>query len=255
MPEKEKKEKELSKTLVKDKEIEKMFDAKLHFGHKRTKKHAKMQPFIYGTRNGIDIIDLLETKKYIKEALDFLKEAKKKDYLILFVGTKAPAKRLLRELAEKNDMPYVSERWIGGTLTNFEIISSRVKYLKETQEKIEKKEFEKYKKKERIKIDKEMAKIERKIGGLKKLSRIPDLMFIVDIEEEKIAVKEAKTKKIPIIGICDTNGDPRLADYPILANDESISSLKYIFNKAEEALSGKEEKKVEKSEEKAEEKK
>ncbi|HOK35589.1 MAG TPA: 30S ribosomal protein S2 [Candidatus Pacearchaeota archaeon] len=222
--------------LPKDKEIQEMFEAGLHFGHHHSKMHPKMKPFIYGKRNGIDIIDFLKTKEYLEKALDFLKSAKEKNSLILFVGTKISAKNLIKELAEELKMPYVIERWLGGTLTNFETISKRIEYLKEIEAKKEKGELEKYKKKERIKINQKIEKMERKLGGLKNLTRLPDLLFVVDVAEEHLAVKEANMKGIPIVGICDTNGDPTSVNYPILANDDAISSLKYILNKVKEAL-------------------
>ncbi|MCD6094501.1 30S ribosomal protein S2 [bacterium] len=219
-----------------EKEIEEMFNAGLHFGHRHSKTHPKMTPFIYGMRNNVDIIDLLKTKEYLEKALDYLKEKKKEKPLILFVGTKVSAKKLVKELAEELKMPYVVERWLGGTLTNFEVISKRVQYLKEMEEKKKKGEFEKYPKKERLKINQELEKIEKKMGGLKLLTRLPDLLFVVDVRKEALAIKEARRKGIPIVGICDTDGDPSLVDYPIPANDDAISSLKYILEKVKEAL-------------------
>jgi small subunit ribosomal protein S2 len=236
---KEKKEEKGEITKIetsKDAEIQKMFEAGLHFGHRHSRIHPKMGPFIYGTRNNVDIIDLAETKEYLQKALDFLREQKEKKSLILFVGTKASAKEMIKELTEALSMPYVTERWLGGTLTNFEVISKRIKHLKEMEEKKANGELEKYKKKERIKIEQEMEKMKKKLGGLKNLSRLPDILFVVDVAKEKLAVKEAKQKKIPIVGICDTNGDPTSVDYPIPANDDAISSLKYILEKVKEAL-------------------
>lgn len=221
---------------VKDKEIQKMFEAGLHFGHRHSRINPKMKPFIYGKRNGIDIIDLLKTKECLEQALNFLKAEKEKNALILFVGTKVSAKNLIKELAEELKMPYVNERWLGGTLTNFELISKRIKYLKEMEEKKAKREFEKYKKKERIKIDQEIEKMERKLGGLKNLTRLPDLLFVVDVTQEHLVVREANMKKIPVIGICDSNGDPTSVTYPIPANDDATSSLRYILDKVKKTL-------------------
>jgi small subunit ribosomal protein S2 len=223
--------------LAEDKEIERMFKVGLHFGHKRARKHPKMEPFIYGIRNNIDIIDLLKTKEYLKEALDYLKQKKKEGALILFVGTKISVRKLIKELAEEIKMPYVIERWLGGTLTNFEVMSGRIKYLKELEEKTKKGEFEKFTKKERIRINQELARIERKIGGLRELSRLPDTLFIVDVKKEELAIREAKAKGISIVGICDTDGDPTSVDYPIPANDDSVPSLKYILEKVKKVLS------------------
>jgi len=219
-----------------DAEIKKMLEAGVHFGHRHSKTYPKMAPFIYGSRNTIDLINPLKTKEYLEEALNFLKKQKEKKSLILFVGTKISAKKLIKELAEELSMPYVNERWLGGTLTNFEVISKRINYLKEMEAKRDTGKLDDYKKKERVKINQEIARIERKISGLKNLSHSPDVLFVIDIEEEKLAVKEANKKKIPIVGICDTNGNPDMVDYPIPANDDAVSSLKYILDKVKEVL-------------------
>ena len=229
-------ENEIQMVSLDDKEIKEMFESGLHFGHRHSKKHPKMEPFIYGVRNTVDIIDLLQTKEYLKKALDYLKKKKKENALILFVGTKILARALIKELADEIKMPYVTERWLGGALTNFEIISKRVEYMKETETKKEKGEFKKYKKKERVIINKNLERIEKKMGGLRNLTKLPDVLFVVDVDKEKLAIKEAREKGIPIVGICDTNGDPTLIDYPILANDDAISSLKYILDKVEKSL-------------------
>lgn len=222
--------------IKEDKEIKKMFEVGMHFGHRRTKKHPKMDPFIYCTRDTVNIIDLLKTKEYLKKTLDYLKQRKKEEALMLFVGTKISVRELLRNLATELKMPYVVERWLGGTLTNFEIINRRIQYLKEMEEKKIKGEFKKYKKKERIKIDKDIARVKRRMEGLVWLDRLPDLLFVVDIGREKMAVKEAKMKGIPIVGICDTDSDLSLANYAIPANDDAISSLKYILEKVKKVL-------------------
>jgi small subunit ribosomal protein S2 len=227
-------EKTIPKRKRVDKEIEKMFKLGVHFGHSHSKKHPKTASFIYGTRNNIDIIDLLETKISLEKAQKYLEEKKKA--LILFVATKTSAREIIKNLAERLGMPYVIERWLGGTLTNFDIIKKRIDRLKELEEKEKRGEFEKYTKKERIRIDQEIERIDRKLGGLRKLDRLPDILFIVDVKKEMPAIKEAKQKKIPIVGICDTDGDPSLIDYPIIANDDAVSSLEYILKKVEEVF-------------------
>lgn len=232
---KETKEKLTNKNFNKE-EIEKMFQMGVHFGHIHGKKNPKMDPYLYGMRNNIDIIDLLETEKQMNILLDYLKETKKKKPLILFVGTKPSAKKLVKDLAEKLSMPYVIERWLGGILTNFESIKKRVEYLKEMEKKREEGRFDRYTKQERQRIDEEIQKMERNLGGLKRLERLPDILFVVDANKEKTAIKEAKRKGIMVIAICDTDGDPTLADYFIPANDEGIESLSYIFEKIEKVL-------------------
>lgn len=220
-----------------DKSTKVMFEKGLHFGHSHSKKHPKMEPFIYGMRNNIDIIDLSEAQKCLKKTLDFLKEKKKEKALMLFVGTKVSARKLIKEKAEKLSMPYVTERWLGGTLTNFEVIKKRIDFLKDMEEKRKKGEFEKYTKKERLRIDQEIERIEKRAGGLRKLNRLPDLLFVIDVKKEKIAIEEAKKKNITIVGICDTDGDPTMVDYFIPVNDEGIASLGYILEKIEKVLS------------------
>lgn len=222
--------------IIEDKEIEEMFKDGLHFGHRHSTINSKMLPFLYGIRNDIDIIDLLKTKEYLRKALEYLGTKKKENPLILFVGTKAVAKELIKNLAEEVQMPYVYGRWLGGTLTNFEVIKKRVDYLKEMEEKKAKGELEKYLKKERMKIDKDLSRIRRKMEGLKRLSRLPDILFVVDVAEEKLAVDEARKKGIIIVGICDTDGNPNLIDYPIPANDDATSSVEYILEKVKEVL-------------------
>jgi len=222
--------------VTKDDEIENILKAGLQFGHRRDKKHPKMGPFIYGARNNILLIDILKTKEYLQKALDYLKQRKGEGAIILFVATKTIAKDMVKELAKSLKMPYITERWLGGTLTNFEIIGSQVEKLEEMEEKKKRGDFDKYTKKEKHRIDQNIEKITRRIGGLKTMKRLPDILFIVDVQKEKTAVREARKKGISIIGICDTNGDPSLVDLPIPANDDAPSSLKYILEKVKGAL-------------------
>jgi len=223
-------------TEIKDKEIEEMLKAGLHFGHRKDKKNSKIEPFIYGIRNNILLIDIFQTKEYLQKAIEYLQQKKKEGAVILFVGTKITAREMIKELAEKIGMPYMTERWLGGTLTNFEILSIQIKKLKEIKQRQEKGEFEKYSKKEKLKIKQNLEKIKKKIGGLRTLQKLPDVLFAVDVQKEKTAVKEARKKGIPIVGICDTDGDPSSVDFPIPANDDAPSSLKYILEKIKKAL-------------------
>jgi len=223
-------------TEVKDKEIEKMLKAGLHFGHRKDKKHAKMGPFIYGIRNNILLVDILKTRECLEKALEYLKQKKREGAVILFVGTKIVVKEMVKNLAQELQMPYVTERWLGGTLTNFEIVNSQIQKLVEIEEKKKKGEFDKYTKKERRRIDQNLAKIKRKIEGLRTLKRLPDVLFVVDVYKERTAIKEARRKGLPIVGICDTDGDPTLVDFPIPANDDAPSSLKYILTKVKKVL-------------------
>jgi small subunit ribosomal protein S2 len=195
-----------------------------------------MFPFIFGTRNTIHIIDLEKTKQKLEEALKFIQELSSQNKIILFVGTKPQIKDLVKEIATELGYPYVNERWLGGTFTNFEVIKKRAEYLKDLEKKKAEGFFEKYTKKERTEIESKIQKLEKKFGGIKNLERLPDAIFICDMVKDKLAVKEARRKGVKIIAISDTNADPTLADYPIPANDDAISSVKYILEKVKEVI-------------------
>ncbi len=217
-------------------DVEEMAKAGLHLGHKTSKLHPKMMPFIFGMRNTVHVIDLEKTKEKLKEALKFISQIVAEGKTILFVGTKVQIRDLVKELAQETGFPYVVSRWLGGTFTNFNVIRKRVEYLLDLEKKQAEGYFEKYTKKERAEIEKEIAKLKEKFEGLKNLERLPDAIFICDMVKDKLAVKEAREKGVKIIAICDTNADPTLADYPIPANDEAISSVKYILEKVKMAI-------------------
>jgi small subunit ribosomal protein S2 len=218
--------------------IEEMAKNGVHLGHRSSKCHPKMKPYVLGVKGSdhIHIINLEITAQKLREALEFIQVLVREGKTILFVGTRPGVQNLIKDLAQECDFPYVENRWIGGTLTNFEVIKKRIDYLKELEKKRESGEFNKYTKKERMKFDKEIQDLERKLGGIKTLEKLPDAIFIVDMHREKTAVREAKKKGIPLIAITDTNVDPTLADWPIPANDDAISSVKYILEKVKEAI-------------------
>ena len=217
-------------------DVEKMAQSGLHFGHKISKIHPKMKPFIYGIRNSVHILDLEKTKEKFEEALKFIQELVKENKALLLVGTKIQIKDMVKDVARECSLPYVNERWLGGTFTNFETIKKRVDYFKDLERKKSAGELEKYTKKERAKIDQELKNLEINFGGIKELSKLPDAIFVVDMKKDFLAVKEAKKKGVKVIGIADTNIDPELADYPILANDDAVSSVKYILEKIKEVI-------------------
>jgi small subunit ribosomal protein S2 len=217
-------------------ETEEMAKAGLHFGHKTSKLHPKMLPYIFGARNNIHIIDLEKTKEKLKEALNFIQELIKEKKVILIVGTKIQLRELVKEFANQFNFPYINYRWLGGTFTNFNVIKKRVEYLKELEEKKEKGEFEKYTKKEKMILEKKFLKLKDKFEGIKNLEKLPDAVLILDMEKERLAVKEARKMGIKIIAISHTNVDPTLADFPIPANDDAISSVEYILDKIKEAI-------------------
>jgi len=217
-------------------DLEEMAKFGLHFGHKASKINPKMNPYLYGVRNTIHIIDLEKTKEEFEKALAFIEKlvSEKKD--LLLIGTKVQIKDLVKEVATECGLPFVNERWLGGAFTNFEVIKKRINYFKELERKKAAGELEKYTKKEKSQIGKELKKLETKFGGIKNMEKIPEAIFVVDMEKDILAIKEAKAKRIKVIAIADTNVDPNLADYPIPANDDSVSSVKYILEKIKETV-------------------
>jgi len=213
-----------------------MVRAGLHFGHRTSRIHPKMKPYIFGVRNTVHIIDLEKTAEKFKEALQFIKKLISENKVLLFVGTKIQIRKLVKDVAKACDLPCITERWLGGTLTNFKTIKKRIEYFKEMEEKKKKGEFEKYTKKERAKIDQELKNLELKFGGIKNLEKLPDAVFILDMKNDSLAVKEARKKGLMIIAVADSNADPTLADYPIPANDDAISSVEYILEKVKETI-------------------
>lgn len=216
--------------------VSEMTEAGLHFGHRTSRIHPKMKPYISGVKNTIHLIDLEQTAEKLEKALVFIQKLIADDKKILFVGTKVQVKELLKETAKECEMPYINERWLGGTFTNFKTIKKRIDYFNELAEKKEKGELDKYTKKERLDMDKELKNLEIKFGGIKDIVGMPDAIFVLDMKKDSLAIKEAGMKSIPIIAIADTNVDPSLADYPIPANDDAISSVSYVLNKVKDVI-------------------
>lgn len=216
--------------------IEEMLNAGLHFGHKFTKLHPKMEPYLAGMKNTVHVIELEKTIEKLKDALFFIKQLSKEGKIILFVGTKPQHQETIKAIAKECSFPYMINRWVGGAFTNFETIKKRVEYLNELEAKKNSEEFKEYTKKERSDIEKEIKKLEMKFGGIKNMQNLPDAIFVIDMKKDKLAIKEARMKGIKIIAIADTNVDPTLVDYPIPANDDAISSVKYILEKVKDAI-------------------
>lgn len=193
-----------------------------------------MAPFIFGVRNDTHIIDLEKTIIKLNEALVFVKKIAKANGVIVFTGTKKQAKAYIKEIALKINMPYVADRWIGGLITNFSIISKQIRLMEQLEADLKSGALDKYTKKERVMIEKKIKKLNQKFGGLRLLKKLPDAVFVTDINEDRIAVNEARGKNIPIIALADTNTDPGLVAYPIPANDDALSSIKIIVNKIAE---------------------
>lgn len=214
-----------------------MLKAGVHFGHKKSKKHPKMDEYIFAVRNGISIIDLSKTKFKLSEAADFAKKVSASGGTVLFVGTKRQAGKIVKSAAERCEMPYVSERWLGGTFTNFDKILIGKKRLESLIAQKESGELEKrYTKKEFQEIGREMKRLEIKFGGIKKVNKIPEAVFVVDIEEEETAILEANKVGVPIIAITDSNTDPSIVTYPIPSNDDAIRSIELVTNVIADAI-------------------
>lgn len=209
--------------------MEEMFKNGVHFGHHKSRKNPKMDEFIFGAKNGINIIDLQKTVQKLKEAIGFIEDVISREQKILFVGTKKQAKKIVEAAAKKCEMPYVTERWLGGTFTNFSAISGRTRYLREGQDKMEKGEYGKYTKFEQMKFAEELERLETKMGGIKYMDRLPGAILVTGMIEDNLAVKEAKIKNIPVIAFADSNIDPRDIDYVIPANEDAVSSLKILM--------------------------
>ena len=208
--------------------MKQLLEAGVHFGHKTRKWNPKMKKYIFAARHDIHIIDLEKTAKLIEEAYAFVVEQVKAGKSVLFVGTKRQAQDAIKEEAERCGQFYVNSRWLGGTLTNFKTIRSRIDYLEKLEKMEESGEFDLLPKKEVLGLKKEMSKLQENLGGIKKMRSMPGVMFIVDPHNEDIAVAEARKLHIPIVAITDTNCDPDLIDYVIPGNDDAIRAIKLI---------------------------
>ncbi len=208
--------------------MKQLLEAGVHFGHQTKRWDPKMAEYIYQARNGIHIIDLQKTSKKIDEAYAFVKEISEEGKEILFIGTKKQAQECVKEAAEKSGMFYVDQRWLGGMLTNFKTIRTRVERLKKLEAMQEDGTFEVLPKKEVSKLKNEMEKLEKNLGGIKEMTRLPGAIFVVDPKNERIAVLEAKKLGIPVVGLVDTNCSPEDVDYPIPGNDDAIRAVKLI---------------------------
>jgi small subunit ribosomal protein S2 len=216
--------------------MKQLLEAGVHFGHQTRRWNPKMAPYIYTERNGIYIIDLQKSVGKVDEAYKAISDIAADGGTILFVGTKKQAQDAIKTEAERCGMFYVNERWLGGMLTNFKTIQSRIKRLKEIEKMSEDGTFDVLPKKEVIEIKKEWEKLEKNLGGIKDMKNLPDAIFIVDPKKERICVQEAHTLGIPLIGIADTNCDPEELDYVIPGNDDAIRAVKLIVSKMADAV-------------------
>ncbi len=214
----------------------KMIKAGVHFGHGKSTKDPRMDQYISIFKSGVYIIDIFSIITKLEQALDFIEDTVSKGGTILFVGTQPQIKEDLEKTAIKCDMPYVIERWIGGTITNFETIHKGVEHLLDLEKKKESGELKKYTKKEQLIFDEEIKGLNQDFKGVKKMDKLPDAILVMSIKENQSSIKEAAKKGIPIIGLTDTNANPNLVDYPIPANDDGVASLKFMLKKFEQTI-------------------
>ncbi|MFC4735633.1 30S ribosomal protein S2 [Bacillus daqingensis] len=216
--------------------MKQLLEAGVHFGHQTRRWNPKMDRYIFTERNGIYIIDLQKTVKKVEEAFNFVRDVAAQGGTVLFVGTKKQAQDSVKEEAERAGMYYINQRWLGGTLTNFETIRKRISRLKQLEQMQEDGTFDVLPKKEVVILNKEMDRLEKFLGGIKEMNKLPDALFIIDPRKERIAVAEAHKLEIPIVGIVDTNCDPDEIDYVIPGNDDAIRAVRLLTAKMADAI-------------------
>ncbi len=226
----------MTKTAINEALITDMFAVGAHFGYSRSRRHPSMKPFIFGVKNGVEIMDLEKTSVELENAKEFVKTLAKGGKQILFVGTKNEAKKALESAANSVDMPFVSERWVGGNLTNFSEIKKRIARLEDLRAKREKGELNIYTKKERLLIDKDIERLERNFSGIVIMREIPAVMFVIDPRKESIAVKEAQFLNIPIVALASSDCNLKEVQFAIPGNESSVSSITFFLNQITEAF-------------------
>ena len=212
-----------------------LLEAGVHFGHQTSRWNPKMKTYIFGARNGIHIIDLQKTSKLFDQAYLFVRDVVSHGDKVLFVGTKKQAQTIVKEEAERSGMFYVNNRWLGGTLTNFRTIRQSVERLKTLKKMASDGSYDRLTKKEVLRLDRESAKLERNLPGIKDMVKLPGVLFVIDPKKEHIAIQEAKKLRIPVVGIADTNCNPEDLDFVIPANDDAIRAIKLFAEKVAEA--------------------
>jgi small subunit ribosomal protein S2 len=216
--------------------MKQLLEAGVHFGHQTRRWNPKMRPFIFMDRNGIHIIDLQQTVTRLNEAYRFVEQLAASGETLLFVGTKKQAQEAVAEEAKRCGMYYVNQRWLGGMLTNFKTIQARINYLRELEERRDRGDFERLPKKEAQRLQDDIVRLERILGGIKDMRRLPGAVFIIDTRKERTAVLEARRLEIPVIALADTNCDPDEIDYPIPANDDAIRAVRLLCSKIADAV-------------------
>lgn len=216
--------------------IKQLLEAGAHFGHQTSRWHPRMKKYIFTKRNGIHIIDLEQTVSMLEKACDFVRQVAAEGGSILFVGTKKQAQQAVEEEAKRCGMYYVNQRWLGGTLTNFATIQKRIDYLVRLEDQQARGELTRLPKNEALKLEREITRLNRLIGGFKEMTSLPAALFIIDVTKEKAALAEAKRVGIPVVAAADTNCDPTEIDYPIPTNDDAIKAIRLVCSKIADAI-------------------
>jgi len=216
--------------------LEELMEAGVHFGHQTRRWNPKMKPYIWGQRNGIYIIDLTQTAQKLDEAYNFVKTAASRGKKVVFVGTKKQAVDIIQEEAQRAGVFYINRRWLGGMLTNFDVIRTRINKLRELENMRDNGHFDRLPKKEVAVLNRQLAKLEKSLGGIKEMRGMPDIIFVVDPQRESLAIEEAKKTGITIITIADTNCDPEQANYVIPGNDDAIRAIRLLTSKIADAV-------------------
>lgn len=221
---------------AKEETIKEMFAQGLHWGHRTSRWHPHIKPFLHGSSRNVHVFDLNKTYDHFLRALEYLRDASAQGKNILIVGTRGHEKELVKFMCQELNLPGVWEDWVGGMFTNFKEVSKRIRHFNAMEAKQESGGLEKYTKKERHEFAKTYAKMRKKWEGIKTLEKLPDVVFLTNINENALALKEARLMRLPVVAIIDSNTDPLLADYPIPANDDAITSLTFILTKVKESI-------------------
>lgn len=208
--------------------LKELLEAGVHFGHQARRWNPKMKPFIYTERDGVHVIDLAQTASRLDEAYEFVKNTVAEGGEVIFVGTKRQAQEIVKREAERVGAMYISERWVGGLLTNFEAVHKNIKRLNDLRDKRDRQELGHFTKKEQLMIDREISKMEALIGGIDRLDKLPQALFVIDAKKEDNALREAKKTGVTVVALADTNCDPTMIDYPIPANDDAIKAIELL---------------------------
>ena len=224
------------KSIVSEALAKEMLEAGVQFGHKKSNWNPKMKSYIYGVRGGLYIIDLEKTMQQLEKALEAIEEIKEKGGKILFVETRAQSQSIIENLAKEAKMPYVVSRWIGGLMTNFKNLRKRVEYFIDLEKRRNEGDLKKYTKKEQLEFEREIEKLKKRFEGVRDMDKLPEAIFITSVKVQTAAIREAHKKNIAVFALVDTDCDPTLVDYAIPANDESLSSIKFIMDKIGEVL-------------------